>query len=146
MSNVATALKSEISRVARKELRAETTALKKAVGHYRSEIAALKRRTQALEQALRGLAKSSAKAKPAPAAEEEAPGRFSAKGFASFRQRMNLSAEACGKIIGTSGQAIYNWESGKVKPRPAYLPAVAALRAMGKREILAKLAALEESA
>jgi hypothetical protein len=43
MANIATALKSEISRVARKEVRAETLQLKKQSAHYRSQIAALKR-------------------------------------------------------------------------------------------------------
>jgi len=45
MPNIATLLKTEISRVARKELRGESQALKKAVSAHRSEIAALKRRT-----------------------------------------------------------------------------------------------------
>jgi len=41
MANIASLLKSEISRVARKEFRAQTAGLKKAIGSYRSEIAAL---------------------------------------------------------------------------------------------------------
>ncbi len=53
MPNIASLLKTEISRVARKEVRADTLALKKAIGVYRAEIAALKRRTQALELELR---------------------------------------------------------------------------------------------
>jgi hypothetical protein len=43
---MASLLKSEISRVARKQVRAETASLKKSVGVYRAEIAALKRRAQ----------------------------------------------------------------------------------------------------
>ena len=45
MANIASLLKTEISRVARKEVRADTVDLKKALGVYRAEIAALKRRT-----------------------------------------------------------------------------------------------------
>ena len=41
MPNVASVLKGEMSRVARREVRGETLALKKAVSHYRTEIAAL---------------------------------------------------------------------------------------------------------
>jgi hypothetical protein len=44
MPNIASLLKAEISRVARKEIRAEITALRKAATTHRSEIAALKRR------------------------------------------------------------------------------------------------------
>ena len=45
MSNIAAALKAEIIRLARRELRDETAKLKKASAHYRSDIAALKRRS-----------------------------------------------------------------------------------------------------
>ena len=146
MPNIASLLKSEIARVARKEVRGETLGLKKAVGAYRAEIAALKRRTQALEQELRRLGKASAKAPPS--AENEGSSqtlRFSAKGLASQRQRLALSAEDCGLLLGGSGQSIYNWEQGKARPRADYLPAIAALRSMGKREAAARLASLREA-
>jgi DNA repair exonuclease SbcCD ATPase subunit len=58
MPNIASILKSEIGRVARKEVRGETLGLKKAVVAYRAEIAALKRRTEALEQELNRLSKA----------------------------------------------------------------------------------------
>ena len=64
MANIASILKAEISRVARKEVRAETLGLKKAVGAYRGEIAALKRRAQALELEVRRLRKGQPKAEP----------------------------------------------------------------------------------
>lgn len=53
MPNIAIALKSEISRLARKEIRAETGSLKKAASQYRSQLAALKRRVETLERQLR---------------------------------------------------------------------------------------------
>ena len=48
MPNIASILKAEISRVARKEVRAEVLTLKKTVGAHRKDIAALKQRAQAL--------------------------------------------------------------------------------------------------
>jgi hypothetical protein len=53
MSNIASVLKEEISRISRKEIRKETSTLKKSSTTYRSEIAALKRRVQELERYLR---------------------------------------------------------------------------------------------
>jgi DNA-binding transcriptional regulator YiaG len=143
MPNIASILKSEIARVARKEVRGETLGLKKAVVAYRAAIAALKRRTEALEKELRRLSKASAKAAPV-AASEVSPQklRFSAKGLASQRKRLGLSADDCGLLVGASGQSIYNWEAGKARPRAAHLPAIAALRSMGKRDAAARLASL----
>jgi DNA-binding XRE family transcriptional regulator len=68
--------------------------------------------------------------------------RFSAKGLASLRQRLGLSAADCGLLVGASSQSIYNWEEGKVRPRAKHLPAIAALRSLGKREATARLEAL----
>jgi DNA-binding transcriptional regulator YiaG len=148
MTNVATVLKAEISRVARKEIRAETTSLKKAVSGYRSEIAELKRRSLALEQQVKRLSKNSTKAVPETAAEEGSSQglRFSAKGLASQRKRLGLSAEQCGLLIGASGQSVYNWESGETRPRASHLPAIALLRGMGKKEAAARLSEMKEAA
>jgi DNA-binding transcriptional regulator YiaG len=143
MPNITSILKSELSRVARKEVRGETLALKKAAGAYRAEIAALKRRTQALEQQLRRLGKITAKV--VPAVESEVPSgtrRFSAKGFASQRRRLGLSAHDCGLLVGASAQSIYNWEEGKISPRAKHLAAIAALKALGKKEAKARLESL----
>jgi DNA-binding transcriptional regulator YiaG len=150
MANIATLLKSEISRVARKQVRVEIPNLKKAAAAQRAELGALKRRVQALEIELRRLLRSSAKASRAQGDEaDKAPSpslRFSAKGLASQRQRLELSAEDCGLLLGTSGQSVYNWEAGKARPRARYLPAIAALRAMGKKAAAAQLAALRQAA
>jgi DNA-binding XRE family transcriptional regulator len=140
---MASLLKTEISRVARKEVRAETASLKKAVGVHRAEIAALKRRTQALELELRSLSKARAKAVPIEAQSPSAQTlRFVAKGLASQRRRLGLSALDIGLLVGASGQSIYNWEEGKARPRAKHLPALAALRTMGKKEAAARLASL----
>lgn len=120
-------------------------ALKKAVGAHRKEIAALKHRAQALEQALRRMGRSQ-RAKAEPESEKDAASslrRFSAKGLLSLRTRLGLSAAECGALVGASSQSIYNWEQGKARPSAKHLPAISTLRAMGKREATARLAALE---
>jgi DNA-binding transcriptional regulator YiaG len=145
MANIAFLLKAEITRLARKQVRAETSALKKAAVTYRTEIVALKRRADALEAQLRRLSKGKARAESAQApAEPEHKLRFTAKGFASQRRRLGLSAAQCGLLLGTSGQSIYNWEDGKARPRARHLAAIASLRTMGKKEVAAKLAELRQ--
>jgi DNA-binding transcriptional regulator YiaG len=143
MTNIATVLKNEIARVARKEVRAETQGLKKSVAAYRTEIVALKRRMEALEKEVRRLGKGNAKANPvAPADEEAPPQRFSAKGLATQRRRLGLSAADCGLLVGASGLSIYKWEAGQARPRAKFLAAVAALRTLGKKDAAARLEAL----
>jgi DNA-binding transcriptional regulator YiaG len=143
MPNIASVLKSEISRIARKELRSEIAGLKKSGNAHRLEIAALKRRAHALEQQLRRLGKSAAKVAPVPDA-EASPGvrRFSAKGFATQRKKLGLSARECGLLVGASSQSVYNWEEGKARPQSKHLSAIAIFRSMGKRQARARLESL----
>ncbi len=145
MPNIASVLKEEVTRLARKEVRAATAALKKAVVAYRADIAELKRRSGALEKQLRRLARSQGRAATAAAAQPDdgrSPLRFSAKGMASQRRRLGLSAHDYGLLVGASGQSVYKWESGAARPRARHLPAIAAVRAMGKKQAAARLAAL----
>ena len=143
MPNIATLLKSEIARVARKQVRAETAGLKQAIAPYRAQIADLKRRTRELEQQVKRLGRVAAKvATVSPAESGERNLRFSAKGLAAQRKRLGLSAQAFGALIGASGQSVYKWEEGKTRPRAKHLPSIAALRTMGKKEAAARLASL----
>lgn len=137
MPNLGTVLKAEISRLARKEVRAEVEALRKASSTYRREIAELKRQVVQLERKLRHTAKST----PVSVASDEAPSRFrfSAKGLRSLRTKLGLSAADFGKLAGVSGQSIYHWEQGKSVPRKSQLPKLAGLRGLGKREALQRL-------
>ena len=47
------------------------------------------------------------------------PLRFQARGLRSLRTRLGLGAEDFGRLIGVSGQSIYNWEAEKTTPRRA---------------------------
>ena len=140
MPNVASVLKGEMSRLARREVRAETVALKKGVSVYRSEIAALKRRTQVVEQLIRRLSKPSPTVQPDVDASKL---RFSAKGLAAQRRRLGLSAEQCGRLLGASSQSVYNWEQGKTRPLARHVPAIAALRGMSKKDVAARLLSMQ---
>jgi len=140
MPNIGSVLKSEISRVSRKEVRGETQALKKSVSQYRSQIADLKRRLQALEQQVKRLGKATTKV-AAPQEETEPAGhlRFSAKGLAAQRKRLGLSAAAVARLLGVSALSVYKWESGKTRPRAKQIEAIATLRGMGRREAARRL-------
>ena len=144
MSNFVNQLKAEISRLAKKEVRAEIAALKKAAIHHRSEMAALKKRISGLESQVKQLAKGKGAAQGPQSPEEEGVAlRFRVAGFAALRKKLGLSAADMAKLLGVSAQSVYHWETGKSKPRASQLQAIAAVRKLGKRAVAAKLASAE---
>jgi DNA-binding transcriptional regulator YiaG len=142
MSALATALKDEIARLARKELKGEVEALKKASARYRTEIAALKRRIDAMEKE-KHKAERQHRAAEAVAATQERQVRFSAPRLKKMRERLELSAADLGRLLGVAAQTIYNWEGGTTRPAPDVIRQIAAVRAMGKRALRERLAAAE---
>jgi DNA-binding transcriptional regulator YiaG len=146
LGNLTAVLRQEISRIARKETRAQIAQLRKASAGYRRTIAALKRQIADQGRAVATLRKTSTRAAtPAkPEAGASSP-RFRADGVAAHRKRLGLSAESFAKLVGVSGQTVYNWEKGK-RPRAAQLAALSAVRTMGKREAMAKLESLSTRA
>lgn len=155
LPDIASVLKDEIARLARKELRRETAALKKAVATYRTEIATLKRRIAALEKSagrtdLRAAGRNAARGAVDQAGAEAGEGgkrhRFSAKRLKVMRERMGLSGPDFAALVGVSPQTIYNWEAETTRPREAQLAAIAAIRGLGKREVTRRLDALSAPA
>ncbi len=138
MANIATVLKDEISRLSRKEVRGETDTLKKSSAQYRSDIASLKRRVEALEKQVSRLAKIVSVPTVASSSPEiKSRARFTAKGFKTLRQRLGLSAEVLAGLLDVSPATIYSWEAGKSKPRETQLVKIITIRGMGKKDVAA---------
>lgn len=142
MANLASVLKSEIVRLARKEAKVQLEPLRKANAGYRRDIAALKREVAALSRQV----KAASRPGKAASADREGAGegrklRFQAKGLKSHREKLGLSAAEYGRLAGASAQSIYNWEAGKSVPRQAQVQALAELRGVGKREAARRLEA-----
>ena len=147
MSGFNAAFKAEVARLARKEIRDQVGATKKASANHRREIAQLKREIAALQRQIQRLEKrgASAAGQPAPAAaiDDDAP-RFSPKWLKSHRTKLGFSAREYALLVGVSTLTIYNWENGKSKPQAAKLQQLASIRGMGKREALKRLDELEK--
>jgi DNA-binding transcriptional regulator YiaG len=146
MANLADALKEEIRRLARKEIKAETGATKQAVAQYRRDIAKLKRQVGGLEKKITFLEDRERKRLEEPQMNQEELEniRFSARSVKAQRNRLGLSAADYAKLVGVSSLTIYNWESGKSRPRKEQLAALVAVRGIGKREALKRLELLGE--
>lgn len=136
MPNIGTILKQEITRLARRELRAELLATKKASAQYRHAIAALKTKVASLEKQISQFQRRASKGSTAPTPEPTGtPVRFGAKGLKALRNRLGLSAAELGKVLGVTGQSVYNWELGNARPRTEQIQKIVALRAVGKRDV-----------
>jgi DNA-binding transcriptional regulator YiaG len=139
MTNIATVLKAEIVRVARKEIRSELEGLKKASAQHRSAIAELKRELAAMQKQL----KQAERERTASAREKtavERKHRFSATRLAAHRTKLGLSAADYGRLVGMSGATIYLWERGESRPRPEQVRQLGLLKAMNRSVILKQLA------
>ena len=145
MANLAGALKDEIRRLARKEIKAETGNTKQAVAQYRREIAELKRQVKKQEKKIAFLEDRERKRLEQPETDVEAVegARFSPRSVKSQRERLGFSAADYAKLVGVSSLTIYNWENGKSRPRKEQLAALVAVRGIGKREALRRLELLK---
>ena len=142
MPNIAAVIKQEISRLARKEVRSETDALKKLAAQQRTALATLRRELLALRREVAGLGRRVPKTSNQHGSPGDGDGkklRFSAARLAAHRQKLGLSAKDYGLLAGVSGLTIYKWESGNVRPRPAQLAGLSAVRGIGKREAMRRL-------
>lgn len=144
MATLAVALKEEIRRLARKEIKAQTGPTAQALAQFRREIAKLKRQSREYERKIAFLEAQERKriGKPEPKNGADEVGQFSARSVKAQRRRSGLSAADYAKIVGVSGLTIYNWENRKSRPRKEQLTSLIAVRGLGKRQAQAKLALL----
>ena len=138
MPSIASVLKEEISRLCKKELRAQLDPVRVASARYRSDIADLKRRMVALERQNQKLQKKIPE-REEESIDEDRKLRFVPKGLASLRKRLGITVEELATLLNVSPQSIYNWQTGKSVPRRAQLEKLASIRGMGKREAKAIL-------
>lgn len=129
-------------------LKDQVEQLRAAAKKLRLDVALLEKNLTVLEKATKvvaaGVLRQGSGVKPAPNARTSqtpvAPTRrFSAARLAVQRRNLGLSADDFGKLVGASGQSVYKWESGTVRPRASQLEGIARVRAMGRREIMEAL-------
>ena len=156
MASIATVLNEEIRVIARREVRRQAAPVDKAAARCERDIATLKRQLQALQrefsnvpEEVTGEVKKPARRKSSrrtsaqkayvnsPSAKSAS--KFSAGALKAHRERVGLSADRYGKLIGVSGLTIYNWEQGKARPRSSSIDAWTAIRRIGKREAAKRL-------
>lgn len=138
MPNLNSVLKSEITRLARKEIKSAVEPIRKANTEQRRQIAELKRQVAALQRRAKA-SPAESKRRSEDVKEPRTGTRFVPKGLKSLRARLGLSAADFGLLVDASGQSVYNWEAGKSVPRGAQQARLATVRSLGKRETAKRL-------
>ena len=140
MPNIMSALKSEISRLARKEAKQVVVPVQRASANYRGLIAGLRKQVDALQKEMAALRRAAPKAEKVLATAQEPQGRFwiTGKGVRAMRKRLGLTQVQFGKLAGISVPTVIKWEGsqGKVEiRRKATMARLQELKGKGKREV-----------
>ena len=137
MPKIEQVLRSEITRLAKKQIRA-------ACGPLARDFRQLKRRVSQMSKAVAALGKLRAEFEAKRAAEGvklEAPeekvkaARLSPLLIKKLRERLGLSQGQLACLVGVSRQAMAFWELGKSRPQGRNRAALVALRGVGRREV-----------
>lgn len=141
MPNVATVLKDEITRLARKELKQQIDPLRTQIVAQRKAIAALKLELSQLQRGVGRLSKNVTKSARSEADSDQVakPTRYSSALLRKLRERLGLSRDSFAPLIGASPQAVYNWERTDTRPRQEFLDKIALIRSLSKVEVQALL-------
>jgi DNA-binding transcriptional regulator YiaG len=144
MPNLANLFNEQIRKLARREIRKQTSTLRRLTAQYRRDIAWLKRQLQDQAKRMSFLERQEKRRVATQPAVAKFEGiRFRADGLRSHRRKLGLSAEDYGRLVGTSALSIYHWESGKVRPRNQQLNKLVQIRGLGKREAMKRLEMLK---
>lgn len=137
MPNIATVLKEEITRLARKEMRQHVDPLRAQVLAQRKAIAALKSEVERLQRDVVKLGKGTPKSVAVKAGSNDSgkQSRYSGALLRKLRERLGLSRDAFAPLLGASSQALYNWEQTETRPRQEFVDKIALIRGLSKAQV-----------
>jgi DNA-binding transcriptional regulator YiaG len=136
MGKVEGIIKSEIVRLAKREMRKTSVPLGRDVRKLKITLSQLRKTVFGLERFValqqKELEKKGAPLKATP--EEVKVARFSPRLIRSLREHLGLTQKEMATLAGVTIGAIYQWESGKFEPRSEKKAVLVALRKLGRRE------------
>jgi len=133
-------IKSEIQRLAKREIRSTFIPLRKEVRSIRLKLSGLSKNFSALnrltKEQLQKVPKKGLEATP----EEVKASRLTPDRIRGLRKKLGISMRELGVLSGSSLSAVLSWEKGKFKPRGDKKAALVALRKLRKRDVKKLLA------
>ena len=137
MSDIKTALKEMVIRIAKHEVNVKVRPLEKNIRELKLAGRLMRKLIDRQQKEISALSRNITaddKIKTLPPKALQKP-RLSPKLIAMLRKKLKLTGHEFAKLLGASVNSVFLWESGKSKPSPSYRAKIVSLRMMGKREI-----------
>jgi DNA-binding transcriptional regulator YiaG len=128
-------IKSEIQRLARREIRATFVPLRREVRAMRLRVSALSKTFSILNRLAKEQLQKAPKKELEATPEEVKASRLTPDRIRGLRKKLGISMRELGVLTGSSLGAVISWEKGKFKPRGDKKAALVALRKMRKQEV-----------
>ena len=137
MSNLGATIKSEIVRLAKREMRKTFVPLRRDVRSLKSTTSQLRKTVLTLERLAVQQQKELKKRKvPLEATPEEVKkSRFSPRLIRSLRKSLGISQKELATLAGVTVGAAHLWEKGKFGPKDEKKAIMVGLRKLGRREV-----------
>jgi DNA-binding transcriptional regulator YiaG len=137
MGILETTIKSEIVRLAKRELKRVTVPLRRDVRSLKLTVSQLRKTLSGLERlaARRGSELLGEKAKLSASPEELEKARFSPRLILALRKRLGITQKDLATLAGVTVGAIFQWEKGMFDPRDDKKAVLVALRKLGRRQV-----------
>ena len=141
MGKIESIIKSEIQRLAKREVRSTFRPLRKEVWGMKLKLSNFIKNFTILDRLAKEASKSKSTERKLEASPEEVKAsRLSPERIANLRKKLGISQRELGLLVGASLGAVAMWEKGKFKPRGDKKAALVALRKLRKREVRKMLA------
>jgi DNA-binding transcriptional regulator YiaG len=137
MGILETTIKSEIVRLAKRELKRVTVPLRRDVRSLKLTVSQLRKTLSGLERlaARRGSELLGERAKLSASPEELEKARFSPRLIQALRKRLGITQKELATLAGVTVGAIFQWEKGMFDPREDKKAVLVALRKLGRRQV-----------
>jgi DNA-binding transcriptional regulator YiaG len=145
MGKLESTIKSEIQRLATREIRSTFIPLRREVRAMRLRLSSLSKSFSGLDRLTKEQLQKAPKKKLEATPEEVKASRLTPDRIRRLRNKLGISQRELGLLIGVTTWAVLMWEKGKFKPKGEKKAAIVALRRFRKREVQRILAEKQES-
>jgi DNA-binding transcriptional regulator YiaG len=137
MGRVEDAVRSEIMRLVRRELRGVVLPLGKEVRQLKRGLGRLSKGVARLERVVAAqVREAQARKERLEVPEEEArTARLSARLIRALRTRLGITQAQLAVLVGVSARGVTRWEQGEISPRGQNRATLVALRKLGRRAV-----------